>query len=56
MAFIDPSGRSDSQEVLRFDDEAPTGPNRAGACKGNVLCEGEVLGGAREVTDTRQDD
>lgn len=44
-----------SQKVLRFDNEAPTGPYRAGACKGDVLRKGEVLGRARKVTDTGED-
>ena len=50
-----PQQRVNSQKILRFDDEAPTSPYRAGACEGHVLSEGEVFSGAPEITDTRED-
>lgn len=40
------------QVVLGLDDQAPSGPDETGRGEGGVLCEGELLGGARKVRDT----
>lgn len=44
------------QHVLGADDEAPASPDETGACEGEVLGEGELLGGTGEVGDTGKDE
>ena len=43
------------QVVLGFDDKAPSSPNNTGAGQGEVLSEGELLGGTSEIGDTGKD-
>lgn len=44
------------QVVLGLDDEAPSGPDHAGAGQGEELCKGQLLGGTGEVRDTGDDE
>lgn len=44
------------QVVLGLDDEAPAGPDDAGAGQGEVLGEGELLGGTSKVGDAGEDE
>jgi hypothetical protein len=43
------------QVVLRLDNEAPASPDDTGAGQGEVLSEGELLGGTSEIGDTGKD-
>lgn len=47
---------ADVQEVARLDDEAPAGPDHAGSGEGEVLREGELVGGTVEVGDAGEDE
>lgn len=44
------------QNISRFDDEAPSSPDGASACQGEVLRQGELFGRPREVADSGNDD
>lgn len=44
------------QEIPRFDDEAPSGPDDASGCESEILREGEVLRRSSKVTDPSEDD
>ena len=48
--------RENAQVVLRLDDQAPAGPDETGGSQGAVLGEGELLGRARKVGDTCEDE
>lgn len=43
------------QVVLGLDDQAPSSPDKTSAGKSEVLSEGELLNGTREVGDTGKD-
>lgn len=47
---------SSEQVVLWLDDETPAGPDGTGGGQGAVLSEGELLGWAIEVGNTRDDE
>lgn len=53
LCVVSRRGRGDGvgnvQDVPRLDDEAPACPDRTGCHQGEVLGQGERLGGAREV-------
>ena len=43
------------QNVSRFNDETPSGPNYAGGCESDVLGKGETLGWSSKVTNAGED-
>lgn len=44
------------QVVLRFDDKTPPGPDGPGSRQGQVLRQGELIGGSEEVADPGEDE
>jgi hypothetical protein len=49
-------GKGEVHDVSRLDDQAPAGPDQACTCEGDVLCEGELFGGAVKVRDASEDE
>ena len=49
-------GKGDAQVVLGLDDQAPAGPDETSGSQGTVLGERELLGRARKVGDTCEDE
>ena len=48
--------KGNAQVVLGLDDQAPAGPDETGGSQGGVLGERELLGWARKVGDTCEDE
>jgi hypothetical protein len=56
LVLVNEGGRKSGQVVLGLDDQAPSGPDEAGAGQGKVLSERELLDGARKVGDAGEDE